>query len=306
MRTSLRLGAFAGAVALAFGGALGAGAAIGEPTPAERAHDAAVEDDHGSATEAGHGSTGGEGASSDLPRGLMVADRGYRLEPAATTLPAGAGVAVSFRVTSDGRPLTRYEESHEEELHLIAVRRDVSGFQHVHPARAADGTWSVPLDLTAGTWRLFADFVPAAGAAAGQTLTLGTDVQVAGAYAPQAAAAPTRSAVVDGYEVTLDGDLVAGTEADLTLTVSRDGRPVTDLEPYLGAYGHLVALRVGDLAYLHVHPEGAPGDGRTAAGPQVRFAAQVPSAGSYRLFLDFKHGGVVRTAAFAAATTDDH
>jgi hypothetical protein len=77
--------------------------------------------------------------------------------------------------------------------------------------------------------------------------------------------------------------------------------PVTDLQPYLGAYGHLVALREGDLAYLHVHPEGAPGDGATPAGPRVEFAAEVPSAGTYRLFLDFRHAGVVRTAEFTVA-----
>jgi hypothetical protein len=75
---------------------------------------------------------------------------------------------------------------------------------------------------------------------------------------------------------------------------------VTDLQPYLGAYGHLVALRDGDLAYLHVHPDGAPGDGRTAAGPQVTFYAEVPSSGSYRLYLDFQHAGTVRTAEFTA------
>ena len=49
----------------------------------------------------------------------------------------------------------------------------------------------------------------------------------------------------------------------LTARVTRDGEPVTDLEPYLAAYGHLVALREGDLAYLHVHPDGEPGDGVT-------------------------------------------
>ena len=73
---------------------------------------------------------------------------------------------------------------------------------------------------------------------------------------------------------------------------------MTDLDPYLEAYGHLVALRVGDLAYLHVHPEGAPGDGRTPPGPDVTFSAQVPTAGTYRLFLDFSHGGRVHTAEF--------
>ena len=90
--------------------------------------------------------------------------------------------------------------------------------------------------------------------------------------------------------MTLDGDLTAGDEAELTLSVTRDGEPVTDLEPYLGAYGHLVALRAGDLAYLHVHPEGAPDDGVTEPGPDVVFFAEVPSAGRYHLYLDFKHG----------------
>ena len=80
--------------------------------------------------------------------------------------------------------------------------------------------------------------------------------------------------------------------------MTRAGAPVRDLQPYLGAYGHLVALRAGDLAYLHVHPEGEPADGRTAAGPGIAFVAEVPSAGTYRLYLDFRHGGAVRTAEF--------
>jgi hypothetical protein len=86
----------------------------------------------------------------------------------------------------------------------------------------------------------------------------------------------------------------------VTLRVSRDGKAVTDLQPYLGAYGHLVALRDGDLAYLHVHPDGEPGDGRTAAGPDVTFYAEVPSGGAYRLYLDFQHAGKVHTAEFTA------
>jgi hypothetical protein len=105
---------------------------------------------------------------------------------------------------------------------------------------------------------------------------------------------------VDGYTVSLTGDLNPGAASKLTLSVARDGVPVTDLQPYLGAYGHLVALRNGDLAYLHVHPDGAPGDGRTTAGPQITFYADVPSTGSYRLYLDFQHNGVVRTAEFTA------
>lgn len=111
---------------------------------------------------------------------------------------------------------------------------------------------------------------------------------------------PATATTVDGYDVTLEGDLVAGGESTLTLSVSKDGDPVTDLQPYLAAYGHLVGLRSGDLAYLHVHPDGEPGDGRTKAGPGITFHAQVPSVGNYRLYLDFRHEGVVRTAEFTA------
>ena len=154
---------------------------------------------------------------------------------------------------------------HEEDLHLIAVRRDFSGFQHVHPEMAEDGTWTTELDLTAGQWRLFADF-KATGADA---LTLGNDLAVPGSYRPtEPPTTDSLTSTVDGYTVTLDGDLTAGEEAELTLTVTRDGEPVTDLEPYLGAYGHLVALRAGDLAYLHVHPEGAPGGRRHRTRPR--------------------------------------
>src|SRR4029450_200133 len=52
-----------------------------------------------------------------------------------------------------------------------------------------------------------------------------------------------------------------GPPAELRFQVSVGGRPVTDLEPYMGARGHLVILRASDLAYLHGHPEGHAGGG---------------------------------------------
>lgn len=102
--------------------------------------------------------------------------------------------------------------------------------------------------------------------------------------------------------------MLPGQASDLTFSITKNGEPVTDLEPYLAAYGHLVALRVGDLGYLHVHPEGEPGDGKTAAGPEIAFMAAAPSPGHYRLFLDFQHEGVVRTAEFTmhASATAQH
>jgi hypothetical protein len=88
--------------------------------------------------------------------------------------------------------------------------------------------------------------------------------------------------------------------------VRREGEPVTDLQPYLAAYGHLVALRVGDLGYLHVHPDGEPGDGTTEPGPDIAFVATAPSVGPYRVFLDFQHEDTVHTVAFTLHATASH
>ncbi len=69
-----------------------------------------------------------------------------------------------------------------------------------------------------------------------------------------------------------------------------------DIQPYLGARGHLVALRQGDLAYLHAHPEEHGDD----ADGEIPFAAEFLSAGSYRMFLQFRAGGSVHLVAFTA------
>lgn len=247
------------------------------------------------AAHGGHGDHAAHGAAG-APGGLQVTQDGYTLELAETIARAG-DVDFRFRIVGpDGKAVTEYAPLHDRELHLIVVRRELDGFWHVHPVRAADGTWEVRLTLPeAGAYRAFTDIAPKA---LGKTITLGADFAVAGEYLPQPVPEAGRTAVVDGYEVTLDGNLVDGAGELLTLTVRKDGVAVTDLEPYLAAFGHLVVLRAGDLAYVHVHPNGEPGDGVTAPGPEVTFHTAVPGRGIYRLFLDFKHGGVVRTAGF--------
>lgn len=316
MNTSTKLAGYALGVAAVFGAALGAGRAVGPVGPVgaaaahQPAHSAAERSADTGAVDAetgtgGHGAHSSRPAAAEIPGGLMVSQHGYTLALAQHQLRPGAAVPLTFRVVGpDGHPVLDYEQTHDKALHLIAVRRDMAGFQHVHPVLGDDGTWRTALDLSAGQWRVFADFAPTGH---GEAITLGADLAVAGRYMPQPLPAPAATAEVDGYTVTLDGSLRPGEESKLTLSVSKDGKPVTDLQPYLAAYGHLVALRAGDLAYLHVHPVGEPGDGVTRPGPDVTFYATAPSAGDYRLFLDFRHGGVVRTAEFTArAQSDGH
>ncbi|MFF0991502.1 hypothetical protein [Kocuria nitroreducens] len=244
-----------------------------------------------------HGGHSNHGSTQ--PGGLLVSEHGYTLELDSTIL-ASRRQTVTFRVIGpDGRALTGFSPTHEKELHLIAVRRDTAGFQHVHPVMDETGTWRGDLDLTPGDWRIFADFHPSGHG----PMTLGIDASVAGHYEPQPLPEPVRTAQAGQYTVSLDGELIPGEPSELTFSVSRNGEPVADLQPYLAAYGHLVALRVGDLAYLHVHPVGEPGDGITAPGPEILFVATAPSAGLYRLHLDFQSEGVVRTAQFTVQAT---
>jgi hypothetical protein len=240
-----------------------------------------------------------DGGAAALPGGLMVSEGGYTLHLKDPVAQPGRQ-EISFVIEGPGGPVTAYDVQHEKRLHFIAVRRDFAGFQHVHPRMSEDGTWTTTLDLTPGQWRVFADFNPTGG----EAHTLGSDLSVPGRVKPAAQGGVTRTTTVDGYTVDLTGDLVAGKHSMLKLRVSRDGRPVTDLEPYLGAYGHLVALRGGDLAYLHVHPDGHPGDGKTRPGPEIAFGVEVPTDGVYHLYLDFRHDGVVRTAQFQLEATN--
>jgi hypothetical protein len=267
MKTRARLTAYATALALLTGGAFAVGSAVGPPAPAAPSAPAAGhEDAAGHDDGAGHGDSAAREAPAgpELPGGLASSLRGYALVPADPTLNVGTPTDFSFRIIGpNGAPVTAFDEEHTKRLHLIVVRRDTTGFQHLHPVMTADGTWRVPLTVpTAGSYRAFADFTPTGAG----PLTLGVDLAAAGEQTP-VRHQPARTAQLDGYQVQLEGELVPGAASPLTLTVSRAGVPVTDLQPYLGAYGHLVALREGDLAYLHVHPYGAPGDGRTAAGP---------------------------------------
>ncbi|MDH6142447.1 MULTISPECIES: hypothetical protein [Kitasatospora] len=309
MNTPTRLAAFALGLVVVLGGAAGIGHAVGPlDTGAKKTAGSA----HGSNDMPGMpgmpGMSSGQPSAEAPAAGALAAfDHGYALQTRPANPTPGQQTDLGFTVRGpNGAPLTSYQEEHGKELHLILLRDDLTGYQHLHPTLAADGSWHVPVTFpAAGGYRMVADFTPAG---ATENVTLGTDLAVAGDYQPQPLPAPATSASVDGYTVTMDGQVTAGQSAKLTFEIADSHGLVTDLQPYLGAYGHLVAMRAGDLGYLHVHPDGEPGDGHTAAGPDVAFYVTVPTAGDYRLFLDFQRAGVVHTAAFtvhATASTEE-
>lgn len=277
MHPAVRLGGYATALAVVFGAAFGAGAAFGEPLPAAPAPPLVA-------------------AAREAPaEGLAATAAGYMLVPVVDTVSPGVPGEFAFTITGpDGSPVTAFEVTREQSLHLVVVRRDAAGFQHLSPVLGPDGVWRTPLTLPAGgIYRVYADAVPTGGPA----LTLGTDLFAPGDFTP-IPFAPSRVAQVDGYQVRLDGALEAGPASPVFATVTRAGAPVTDLEPVLGGFGHLVALRRSDLGYVRAAPDSPAPDAGDRSGPGIAFTVGLPTPGGYRLFLEFRHDGVVRTAEF--------
>jgi hypothetical protein len=224
-------------------------------------------------------------------RGLAISEKGLTLQLARRTAPQGSPFALAFRIVdARGQTVRDFDVEHTKRMHFIVVRRDLTGFQHLHPRENADGTWSLPVTLPeAGTYRVFADF-----SVGGKPYTLADDIAVDGTLRSQPLPAPSGAVAVDGLRVALvEGAAKAGAGSELTFTVTRAGRPVA-IADYLGAKGHLVALRQGDLGFLHVHPD----------ENRLKFMATFPTAGTYRLFLQFKTtDGRLHTAAFTQEVT---
>ncbi len=281
-----QLAIFAAVLAVLFSGGYAAGHLIDADSP----HQDEPVAGHGEASATEHGETADATvAGDDAPqavRGLASAENGLRLTVPGAELDRGRPQDVRFQILAeDGSPVTDYDIEHTKRMHLILVRRDMVGFQHLHPRLDRAGVWSVEAGFgEPGTYRLFADF-----SHEDRRYTLAGDLTVAGEAKQRSlpdSEPLTRSA--GGYDVRIDADETpAGEHARLAFAIGRDGQSV-QTEPYLGAGGHLVALREGDLAFLHVHPDEAG----------VAFDATFPTAGRYRLFLQFKHEGRVQTAAF--------
>lgn len=273
---AVRLAGFGVVLAAVLVGSLSLGRSTGDVAQAEPATSPAP---HGDEHESAEPVTG-------AVNGTALSAGGYRLDVPTTVLPPSLSTPWSFRVLDEqGEPLRDYDVEQGKELHLVIVSRDLSRSAHLHPERAADGTWSMRLTLSPGSYRAVADF-----STGGERRSLGVDLSAPGPLAPSPLPAPAPTATVGDLRVELARD-----ESRLSFTAFRGDTPITP-EPYLGARGHLTAFRAGDLAYAHVHPAGE--DGATTA-----YEAELPGPGTYRLFLELQVDGQVRTFPFTLEVT---
>lgn len=209
---------------------------------------------------------------------------------------SGAAQRVAILIQDEmGKPIEAFQTSHEKLIHLIVVSNDLSFFDHVHPEYEGQGQFHADLRFPAGgDYKLIADLDPEGSG----PITESHWVKVAGDHPPAKPLTPESdmTKTTAGKEISLAFDDVrVGQATTMTFTIkdAQTKEPIFDLEPYLGAIGHVVAISADTRHYLHIHPLNERGK-----GPHAKFAVVFPENGLYKLWGQFQHRGTLFTVAF--------
>ncbi|MBY0455957.1 MAG: hypothetical protein K2V38_01320 [Gemmataceae bacterium] len=247
-------------------------------TKGEKPHDGAGGHTHGGDEHAGHKAA------------LAVLDLKTR-----DGLKAGVAAKLRFTVPdAGGKPVRAFAVAHDAKVHFILIRQGLDTFAHLHPdVDPATGVLSAEYTFPkGGVYHLFADYQEPGG----MPTTATARVEVGGDAPPAAGLKADVPGLLAGEmvaaKVSVEG-AKAGSEAKVRFEVLDGGKPVTDLEPYMGAMGHLVVVSADGKQYVHAHP-----DEKAAAKNVVTFGAAFPSPGFYKGWGQFKRGGQVRVVPF--------
>jgi YHS domain-containing protein len=228
---------------------------------------------------------------------LKVAPRGKVM--------AGKLASLDFAVREQGGAalVKDFQLVHEKLFHLIVVSDDLSYFAHEHPHLGADGRFRLQTRFpSGGRYLLFGDFTPANG----MNQVLRSEVRVEGAKKASQKLVVDKSLtkVVDGVTVAVKPSrpLEAGKPVLLTYTLKKNGKPLTDMQPYLGAMGHMMAINQNGRDIVHTHTVGAGGDVSnfmaTSKGPSFTYDLTLNAAGTTKIWAQFQRGGKVLTVPF--------
>ena len=213
-------------------------------------------------------------------------------------------VKLSFKPIRVNNPDARVPLAvvHEKKIHLLIVSKDLSYFAHEHPVEKQDGyyVWNHTFPK-GGEYVLFADYTPIGV----HEKVKRCDILVT-PYHPHDGELPVGAAVKNqdltweenGYRVSLatqngSGSFKANTPVVLKATVTKNGKAVTDLSPFLGALAHMAIFSKDTKDFLHVHP--LEGSGQ---GPEILLATNFTNPGLYKIWMGFNHKNKIQTSAF--------
>ena len=176
----------------------------------------------------------------------------------------GQKATLRFKIFHPGtrEPIKKFESVHERQYHLFVISQDMEYFQHIHPEEQPDGTWTIDVTLPkAGYYKVLSDFLPSGGASQFIARPLVTAGYVGDLAADSAHLVPDTvlTKTVSDITATLTTDpptFAVGQYGHLTfhLTDAVTGRPITDLQTYLGAFGHTLIMSEDMADYVHSHP----------------------------------------------------
>ena len=235
---------------------------------------------------------------------------------------AGEKVTWQFgiRHPGTGEQVRSLELVHERPYHLFVISQDMEHFQHIHPQQQPDASWAIDVTLPkAGYYTVLSDFLPTGGASqliSRPLVTAGFAGDLAGDSAHLTPDSSPMKVVGDmTASVSFDPPaFVAGLYGHLIfhLTDTKTGQPITDLQTYLGAFGHTLIMSEDMLDYVHSHsldilaaedddgvpqfliPPGADLE-KLRGGPGVTFDGLMPKPGRYRAWTQFRRNDVVHT-----------
>ena len=244
----------------------------------------------------------------------------FKAEPA--EIKAGGPTTFFFTIKDkQGAIVKDLETVHEKLVHLLIVSKDLAEFYHIHPEQQADGSFKVMHTFpNGGDYRLYADFTPQASSQVVEQV----NVKVSGTERAAVPLVPdqTLEKTVDDLRVVMkpEGDIKAGNELMLNFQIfdAKSGKPVTDLQNYLGALAHFVIISEDMKDFVHAHPmskgekmdgmkmdESKPhshdkteGDAKKVSESEVSAHTAFPRAGLYKLWAQFQRNGKVISVPF--------
>lgn len=183
-------------------------------------------------------------------------------------------VDLTFQVKEGGQTLTDFEVVHEKTSHLILVSQDYTDFQHIHPTLDRRGQFAMKRVVfrNPGLYYVFLDVTPQGS----KQIVKRFDLQVKGQGKPLVLRANTQDQKIGDLTVHFETEptVLKKGDAMLRFQVSRKGKPVSDLEPFMGAMGHVIALGKNGAPFLHIHPvEGK--DAAQHAAPTAAYTCEM-------------------------------
>jgi len=235
-------------------------------------------------------------------------------QPAGRIVP-GKPTAVAFTIDQpSGGALTQYKKGAGPHtgIHLIIVRDDLSTIIHRHPPMQAGGRFEQSVVFAEpGRYRVIVDVYPAHGGPV-PNFQLFRDITVSGVAKAKPLGTYRAVQHVGGFTFTAPRrPHVKAIQASLMTVHVTDaaGKPA-HFVPWYGALAHAIFFHVGTLDYFHTHVcapgasgctsllAGASVTGRSAAPGKLTIGILLPTAGTWKLFLQAKPNGKLVTAPY--------